>query len=35
MRNVTYSHVGTFDMVENKMIIIMQSIDYYNKNALP
>ena len=32
MNTVDYSHVGGFDVLENKMIIGLQSVDYKNKN---
>ena len=32
MNSVNYSHVGGFDMLENKMVISLRSVDYKNKN---
>ena len=31
MYNISYSHMGNFDILENKMIINIQSVDYQNR----
>jgi len=31
MYNISYSHMGNFDVLENKMIINIQSVDYQNR----